>query len=180
MKKAIIYTINNHPSALFELQADTVVLVDFWATWCGPCKLVLPAVKAIAQDFGGALKVVKVEADLHPDLMEKYKVRGCKGLGLWGLRGSARWRRTASLTPEYVRSSPEARLWSKVSEMQGLRGILGGRQSYTWGERTICANLLGCMNKLGTREHLGSLYHRTTVKDTTPAIGTRCVKCTSL
>ena len=67
---------------MFELQADTVVLVDFWATWCGPCKLVLPAVKAIAQDFGGALKVVKVEADPNPDLMEKYKVRAAQALSL--------------------------------------------------------------------------------------------------
>ena len=50
------------------------MLVDFWATWCGPCKLVLPSVEWIEQEYGDHLKVVKVEADPNPGLMEKYKV----------------------------------------------------------------------------------------------------------
>ena len=50
------------------------MLVDFWATWCGPCKLVLPSVEWIEQEYGDHLKVVKVEADPNPKLMEKYKV----------------------------------------------------------------------------------------------------------
>ncbi len=56
------------------MQASKPVLVDFWATWCGPCKLVLPSVEWIEQEYGDHLKVVKVEADPNPGLMEKYKV----------------------------------------------------------------------------------------------------------
>ena len=57
-----------------SVQASKPVLVDFWATWCGPCKLVLPSVQWIEQEYGDHLKVVKVEADPNPKLMEKYKV----------------------------------------------------------------------------------------------------------
>jgi len=68
------------------------VLVDFWATWCGPCKLMDPFLKQIEEEYGGKLKVVKVEADPNPRLVEKYKVYGLPTLILFKdgsmLRGS--------------------------------------------------------------------------------------------
>lgn len=60
-----------------------MVLVDFWATWCGPCKLVLPSVEKIAVEYSDVLKVVKVEADPNPDLMSKYEVYGLPTLLLF-------------------------------------------------------------------------------------------------
>ncbi|BDA44164.1 Thioredoxin X, chloroplastic [Coccomyxa sp. Obi] len=65
------------------LQADVPVLVDFWATWCGPCKLIAPLLKTIEQEYGDSLKIVKVEADPCPNLMEKYKVYGLPTLMLF-------------------------------------------------------------------------------------------------
>ncbi|KAF8072916.1 TRX-X [Scenedesmus sp. PABB004] len=58
------------------LQSDAPVLVDFWAPWCGPCKLVAPLMTWAEQEHKGALKVVKVEHDKNKGLVEKYKVYG--------------------------------------------------------------------------------------------------------
>ncbi|KAK9809061.1 hypothetical protein WJX72_008730 [[Myrmecia] bisecta] len=58
------------------LKSDVPVLVDFWASWCGPCKLIAPTMDWAQQEYAGNLKVVKVEADPNPSLVEKYKVYG--------------------------------------------------------------------------------------------------------
>ena len=56
------------------LQADTPVLVDFWAEWCGPCRVVGPVVDEIATEKAGALKVLKLNVDDNQDVARKYGV----------------------------------------------------------------------------------------------------------
>eukprot|EP00271_Cylindrocystis_brebissonii_P015994 TRINITY_DN39106_c0_g1_i1.p1 TRINITY_DN39106_c0_g1~~TRINITY_DN39106_c0_g1_i1.p1 ORF type:complete len:207 (-),score=23.92 TRINITY_DN39106_c0_g1_i1:1065-1685(-) len=65
------------------LESNIPVLVDFWATWCGPCRLVLPAVEALAKEYDGRLKVVKCETDPNPQLVAQYKVYGLPAIVLF-------------------------------------------------------------------------------------------------
>ncbi|KAL4186107.1 hypothetical protein AMTRI_Chr09g12580 [Amborella trichopoda] len=58
------------------LKSEVPVLVDFVAEWCGPCKLVAPAVDWASQEYEGRLKVVKIDHDSNPQLIEQYKVYG--------------------------------------------------------------------------------------------------------
>lgn len=62
------------------IQSSGVVMVDFWATWCGPCKTIAPAVEELAKEFAGKAKIVKVNTDENPDLAMRYKITGIPAL----------------------------------------------------------------------------------------------------
>ncbi len=56
--------------------ASTPVLVDFWAEWCGPCKMIGPSLEEISDELGEQVSIVKLNIDDHPDTPAKYGVRG--------------------------------------------------------------------------------------------------------
>ena len=59
-----------------QLQANSVVLADFSATWCGPCRALTPVIEQIAADYAGKVLVGKIDVDDCPELAEKYGIRG--------------------------------------------------------------------------------------------------------
>jgi len=65
------------------LKADGAVLVDFWAEWCGPCKMISPALEEIAKELGGRVTIAKVNIDDNPLTPQKYGVRGIPTLMLF-------------------------------------------------------------------------------------------------
>ena len=65
------------------LQSATPVLVDYWAEWCGPCKMIAPVLEAMAKDYAGRLTVAKLDIDANPGVTSKYGIRGIPTLILF-------------------------------------------------------------------------------------------------
>ena len=65
------------------LKSDKVVLVDFWATWCGPCRMIAPAVEAIADQYVNRAKVGKLNVDQNLSVTSRYNIRGIPTLLLF-------------------------------------------------------------------------------------------------
>lgn len=78
------------------LETDTPVLIDFYADWCGPCKMLAPILKQVKDELGNAVKIVKINVDKNPLLAEKYQVRGVPTLLLFK-DGKQLWRQSGVL-----------------------------------------------------------------------------------
>src|SRR5512141_2799313 len=53
-----------------------LVMIDFWAVWCGPCRMIAPTVEELAKEYAGKLKVAKLNTDDNPDIASRYKIMG--------------------------------------------------------------------------------------------------------
>ncbi|MFQ5543496.1 MAG: thioredoxin [Nitrospiria bacterium] len=62
------------------INASGAVMVDFWASWCGPCKMIAPAIEELAEEYSGRLKVCKLNTDESPDISSRYQIMGIPSL----------------------------------------------------------------------------------------------------
>ena len=65
------------------LKADTPVLVDYWAEWCGPCKMIAPILDEVSRDYADKLEVAKVNVDENQEIASRYDIRGIPTLMLF-------------------------------------------------------------------------------------------------
>lgn len=78
MGKALTFTDDSFENDV--LNSDKPVLVDFWAEWCGPCRMVGPVVDELAGEFEGQAKIGKVDVDNNPEISSKYGIRSIPSL----------------------------------------------------------------------------------------------------
>jgi len=90
------------------INSDIPVLVDYWAEWCGPCKMIAPVLEEVAESYAGKIKIVKVDVDSNKEIAQKHGIRGIPTLMVFK-GGSAQATKVGALSKtqleEFVESS---------------------------------------------------------------------------
>lgn len=102
------------------LNADLPVLADFWADWCGPCRMLAPIVDDLAREYEGRLKVVKVDVDENPRLAIDYKIMSIPTLALFA---------SGTLVDRLIGFMPKAELKQRLEKALRARTAASGRTS---------------------------------------------------
>lgn len=95
------------------IEGDTPVLVDFFAEWCGPCKMMHPILQDASKQLGGKVKILKVDVDKNPLAASRYQVRGVPTLILFS-KGEVVWRQSGVVPAHQLVQILENALLTKV------------------------------------------------------------------
>ena len=107
MAETSLLQVNDKNFSTKVLNADLPVLVDFWATWCGPCRSISPMVEELAVEFTGRVKVTKLNVDENPATPSQYGVRGIPTLILF---------KDGKIVDQIIGAVPKARLKALIEK----------------------------------------------------------------
>lgn len=106
----LVISVTNDSFDQEVLKSPDLVMVDFWATWCGPCKIVAPVVEELAKEYEGKARFAKVNTDENADLASKYNIRGIPTLIFF---------KDGEVKDQIVGAVPKAQLKSKIDSLIG-------------------------------------------------------------
>lgn len=91
------------------IKGDTPVLVDFYADWCGPCKLMPPILKEVKKRFGDSLTIIKIDTEKNPEVAIRYNVRGIPNMVLF-YKGQLLWQQAGVMQAPQIESTIKQKL----------------------------------------------------------------------